>query len=343
MYAKTLRKLFFLFSTSLLFAFASWSQATIITMDADGVAFEGNLLTGTNNIGVLFFHGRGANITGNYVKQVGQTLNSQGYTTFSLANPEPSTGTGFGDYLNEEEYVDDQVFARLNAALVEMSNAGVEHVVLSGISMGSRLMTAAAAAWELGIFNPSVNITLDGLIGVSMYADYGFIAGTVDNPTSYSDFNVYDTHKNLTFLDSIPVLDIYGSKDWPAVFAADTRLNAYGGSANMYIQQKISCPPNNGTYYAWLGGTNYVPYYGVDGMDVNRCHQVRDGYLKDENGNYYLDFRVRGTIDAPVDSSILAFMESHVIPHTQVPEPSSLLLMLFGIPMLLVSIRKRKI
>lgn len=340
---KQLSKFFLACSLSLFIAYSPVSQAIVITMDAAGVPFEGQLLNGTSNIGILFFHGRGGNNNGNYVKLVGATMNAQGYTTLSLANPEPLAGTEWVDYLNEETLVDQQLFARLDAALTEMASLGVEHVVLSGISMGSRLMTTAAAAWDLGLFNPTANISLDGLVGVSMYADTGGIAGTTDNPSSLSDFNAYDTHKNLSFINSIPVLDLYGSLDPQAVVGADTRRNAYAGDPSQYVQTQIQCPPNNGQYYAFLGAGVYEPYYGTDGTSVDRCHQLRDGYVRDANGNYSLDFLVRGTIDAPLDSAFIAFMDQYVVPRTEVPEPSSLLLLVMGLPLLLLVRRKKSV
>lgn len=330
-------------AVALCLAYAPSSRAIIVTMDANGVPFDGELRVGTGNIGMLFFHGRGGNYAGNYVRQVGTTMNTLGYTTFSLANPEPTTGnTSWPEYVNQEDYIDDQLFARLDAALTEMAALGIEHVVLNGLSMGSRLMTAAAAAWETGIFNPTANISLQGLIGAGMYS-YTDVNPTLPNPTTIDDFNVYDVHSNLAFIQSIPVLDLFGDQDSLSAIYADTRHNAYGGADNQYVQTPINCPPRNGTYYAYLGGTSYVPYYGANNASEDRCHQLRDGYLRDENGNYYLAMRVRGTLDAPVEMAINSFMDQYVIPRTQVhvPEPGALALMLLGLPMLYLSRRRR--
>ena len=94
MYIQSVSKLLAALCLSFLLSYSAISQAVVMTLDANGTSFQGNLLTGTSNIGVLFFHGRGASFTGNYVRQVGEDLNQQGYTTFSLANPEPFAGTG---------------------------------------------------------------------------------------------------------------------------------------------------------------------------------------------------------------------------------------------------------
>lgn len=309
------------------------AQAVPITLDAGGTTFGAELKTGTSNIGVLFFHGRGGSNDGNFVRQVGTALNGQGYTTLSLDNPTaPGGSTAWLDYVVNEDTIDDQVFAYIDAALVEIANRGVEHIVLAGLSLGSRFMTAAAAAWDLGIYNPSVNMNLVGLIGASMYPDTGepLIARTAANPTSIGDFNVLDVESNLAFIDSLPVMDLYGNKDSKAVNFADARRNAYGGDPGQYVQSAIDCPAVDGSYYAWLGGNTYVTY------DENRCHQLRDGYLPDGNGGYYKAFNVRG----PMINEISAFMGSHVIPATQVSEPSGLLLMFLGLPILLVSRKK---
>ena len=173
--------------------------------------------------------------------------------------------------------------------------------------------------------------------------DYFDANPTPPNPNSIDDFNVLDIHSNLAFIHSIPVLDLFGNQDWPSVVYADERRNAYGGAGNQYVQAAISCPPNNGTYYAYLGGTNYVPYYGSDGTSPDRCHQLRDGYLRDQNGNFYLAMRVRGTVNAPVELAISSFMDQYVVPRTevQVPEPGALTLMLLGLPLLYLSRRRR--
>jgi len=323
------------------------THAAVVTMDANGTAFQGNLRAGdpTNNVGILFFHGRGGNMNGNFVKHVGKTMATSGYTNFSLANPEPSTGTSWASYVNEEDLVGAQVIARLDTALTEMANRGIEHVVFAGISLGARLMTAAVAAWDQGLFSPTSNINLVGLIGASMYPETGapIIARTPSNPTSISDINFYDVEKNMTLINTVPVLDIYGSNDPRAINFAPARRAAYSGSPSEYVQTEITCPADNGTYYAWLGGNNYVPYYDHTSSDpYNRCHQLRDGHLADGSGGYYKALVLRETLTAPVETSILAFMDKQVLPQTQfVPEASSLFLLLAGLPLLFVGFRNR--
>lgn len=328
-------------------AISTQSHAVVVSMDANGVAFQGNLRAGdpTNNVGILFFGGRGGNMNGNFVKHVGKTMATAGYTNFSLSNPEPAAGTSWASYVNDEEFIGQQVIARLDAALTEMANRGIEHIVFAGISLGSRFMTAAVAAWEQGLFTPTANINLVGLIGASMYPETGTptLARTPSNPASISDINFYDIEKNMALNDSVPVLDIYGDNDPKAAIFAPARRAAYGGNPSEYVQAEVACPADNGTYYAWLGGNNYVSYYDHASADpYKRCHQLRDGYLSDGNGGFYKDLVLRETINAPVERSILAFMDQHVLPQTQsVPEASSIWILLAGLPLLLVGFRKR--
>lgn len=327
----------------LLLGFVSAAHAVPITLDANGTSFGAELLTGSNNVGVIFYHGRGSNPKGNVVKQLQNNLNAGGYTTLSLSNPVPTTGTAFSSYENEEASINDQVFARLDAALVELANQGVQHVVLSGFSLGSRFMTAAAAAWQQGIFDPGVNIDLLGLVGAGMHSNFYTSTPTASNPTSLSDFNVLDTMSNLTFINSLPVLDIYGSLDAQSVAYAGARSSAYGGNPGQYVQTQLECPPNDGTYYARLfvnGSYQFKPYY-VTGDNGKRCHQLRDGWTLDANGNYVDTFHIRTNADAPLQTSVDAFFAQSIMPQVSAPEPGTLLLMLIGLPLLL-NVGRRK-
>ena len=322
--------------------FSSWGYAANITLN-DGVSnFSGNLRAGdpTNNVGVIFFHGRGSNYNGNFVKQVGRTLadSGAGYTTFSLSNPVPSTGTSFSSYITEEDFMGELAIARLDAAMSEMANRGIENIVFAGISLGSRFMTGAAAAWEQGLFSPSSNMNLVGLIGAGMYPETGPTT-TPSNPTTLNDINFLDTKGNIALLSSTPVLDLYGSNDPRAAGNTNARRLAYGGDPTQYVQAEIDCPPDNGTYYAWLGGSSYVPYYDTTpGADrYKRCHQLRDGYLSDGNGGFIKDMTLRDSLDAPVELAITNFLENQVAEKiNSVPESSTLLLMLTGLPLLFI-------
>lgn len=312
------------------------THAVPVTLDANGTSFGAELLTGSSDIGVIFYHGRGQNPSGDVVRHLQTSLNNRGYTTLSLENPVPVGGTSYANYAAQEGYIDDQVFARLNAALTEMANNNVQHVVLSGFSLGSRFMTASAAAWNAGIFTPGVNIDLLGLVGVGMYGSLGGSAPTAANPMTLDDFNVLHTHSNLAFIDAIPVLDLFGSNDLQAVANAGIRSGAYGGGPGMYVQTQLTCPPNNGTYYARVNG-NFVPYYGADGTDDRRCHQMRNGWLPDGNGGFVESHIMRNSDATPLEQTVSDFFDNHIQPRVAVTETSPLLLMLLGLPLMLVA------
>ena len=327
----------------LLLGLANTAHAVPITLDANGTSFNAELLTGSSNVGVIFYHGRGSTPTGNVVNQLRNSLNSNGYTTLSLSDPIPTTGTAFSAYENEEASINDQVFARLDAALAELASQGIQHVVLSGFSIGSRFMTAAAAAWQQGIYNPGVNIDLLGLVGVGMHSAFATSTPTAANPTSLSDFNVLDTMSNLAFLDSLPTLDVYGDQDTQSAALAGARANAYGGNPSLYTQAQLECPPNNGTYYAKskTSSTGWELYYGADGSNTNNCHRLLDGWTLDASGNYVDSFHVRTNSSAPLQTAVNDFFARYIVPQVSAPEPGTLLLMLVGLPLLLLT-RKRR-
>jgi len=291
---------------------------------------------------VIFYHGRGSSPTGNVVNQLRNSLNADGYTTLSLSDPIPTTGsTAFSSYESEEAYINDQVFARLDAALADLAGQGIQHVVLSGFSLGSRFMTAAAAAWQQGIFNPGVNIDLLGLVGVGMDTNIVNSSPTASNPTNLSDFNVLDTMSNLGFINSLPVLDVYGNNDVQASSNAGNRSAAFGGDPSLYMQTQLECPPNDGTYYAHVlvnGVYQYESYY-LNGSD-KRCHQLLDGWTIDANGNYVDTFHVRTNASAPLQTAVSSFFTRYIVPQVSAPEPGTLLLMLIGLPMLLLARKK---
>jgi len=326
---------------SALIMLSSISHASVITMNDGTSTFQGNLLDGAtgNNVGIIFFHGRGGNYNGNFVKHVGRTLadSGNGYTTFSLNNPVPSTGTSFSSYINEEDFMGELVIARLDAAITEMASRGIENIVFAGISLGSRFMTGAAAAWEQGLFSPSSNMNLVGLIGASMYPETT-ATPTPANPTSLSDIDFLDTKGNIALLKTTPVLDLFGSNDPKAANNSNARRLAYGGDSSQYVKSEIECPADNGTYFAWLGGSTYVPYYDHTSSDpYNRCHQFRDGYLSDGNGGYYKDMTLRDSLTAPVETAITHFLDNQVQAKIRsVPEASSIMLLLVGLTLLFV-------
>ena len=315
-----------------------WAHAVPIALNAGGTPFGAELLVGSSSTGVVFFHGRGQSPDGDVVRHLRHSLHVLGYTTLALENPVPAGGTAFANYAAQESTIDDQVFARLDAGLSELSSRGVQQVVLSGFSLGSRFMTAATAAWDSGIYSPTANVDLLALVGVGMYGSLGGSAPTTAPPLVIGDFNVLDTHSNLAFIHSVPVLDLFGDQDLAATLSAGLRQAQYGGPAGLYTQGSLACPPNNGSYYARVNGL-FEPYYGADQTDYNRCHQLRNGWLPDGQGGFVESFIVRGAAAAPLEATVAAFLAS-TLPSNQIPEPPALALTL-GALLTLLGFRRR--
>jgi len=310
------------------------AYAVPITLNDGTFDFSAELRTGSSDLGVIFFHGRGQHPNGDVVRHLGTSLNDRGHTTLSLSNPVPASGlTDFQSYANGEDYIDDLVFARLGVALNNFSSQGINRVVLSGFSLGSRFATASAAAIDQGMIDLSgYGMELVGLVGVGMYSS---LAGSA--PTTANDLNVLDTIGNLALINSINVLDIYGSNDTQAVVNAGLRRTSFAGKPDFYEQKIIDCPPNDGTYYARSNGV-YVPYY--KNGNVNRCHQLRSAYTFDGT-NYTLDpnYSLRNSANAPLESIVGDFFTRHFETVT-VSEPASILLLFLGLPLLLI-VRQR--
>jgi len=286
---------------------------TEITLDTGTETFTGLLLEGSDNpnVGVVFFHGRGQHPDGDVVHHLRNSLHADGYTTLSLENPIPVTGnTSFDDYKTYEDTIDNQVFARATAAVNELRarNSRIDTIVISGFSLGSRFATAIAAAWEQGLLTDISNgIELAGLVGAGMYTGIGATTPTVIPPGSTDDINVYDTLNNLRLIANIPVLDIYGDLDTSAASLAAARLTAFKGEPGIYTQVALTCPNfNTENWYARSNGLA-VPY------EENRCHQLRNGFLTEENAvNQAVDFRLRGTPEAPLESSASEWLAANV-------------------------------
>lgn len=292
---------------------------TEITLDTGTETFTGLLLEGSDspNVGVVFFHGRGQHPDGDVVRHLRNSLHADGYTTLSLENPVPVTGnTSFDDYKTHEDTIDDQVFARATAAVNELvsRNSRIDTLIISGFSLGSRFATAVAAAWEQGLLiGISPGIELAGLVGAGMYSGIGATSPTIIPPATTDDINVYDTLRNLELIAGIPVLDIYGHLDSSAADLAPARRAAYAGNPDAYTQAELTCPDfNTETWYARSGGLA-VPYA------ENRCHQLRNGFLTEEDAiNQNVNFRLRGTPDAPLESSASEWIAANV-PLTPAP------------------------
>jgi len=326
----------YLFGALLTMAITHVSQAGTISLSTGTENFNGLLLegSGTPNVGVIFFHGRGQTPDGDVVRHLRKSLNTDGYTTLSIDNPVPSSGTSsFSNYLSDESVIEAQVFSYFNAAVDSLvaSNNNIDTIVIGGFSLGSRFATATAAAWEQGLLDVNSNVTLAGLLGVGMYSSIGTTAASTS-----SNINVYDTINNLGLISSIPVLDMYGNLDSSAAnFAAD-RMNAFAGDDLSYTQAALGCPGFNDTSYFTRNQGVAVSY------TENRCHQLRNGYLTESDAinQTNADVVLRGSADAPLESTASNWMANNV-PLTAVPVPAAV--WLFGSGFIgLIAVARRK-
>jgi hypothetical protein len=188
-------------------------------------SFNGRLLDGSPGArtGVVLLHGRTGNADSVVVSELRRSINAIGYTTLSIDEPVPSAGTGFSDYVNDvtgEYLVFPELYARVRTAINELENRGIEEVVLLGFSLGSRMASAHVARGQID------EIPITGMIGIGMYGN------------SIDPLNTVYTLDEI----SVPVFDIYGDNDSPAVSTAAARLAAYrSGSGTSYTQVMVEC------------------------------------------------------------------------------------------------------
>ena len=330
-----MNKTYLFLAAVLAISITSVAQAVTISLSTGTENFNGLLLEGSGspNVGVIFFHGRGQTPNGDVVRHLRKSLNTDGYTTLSIDNPVPSSGTSFSNYLSNESIIESQIFSYFNAAVDSLvaSNNNIDTIVIGGFSLGSRFATATAAAWEQGLLGVNSNVSLAGLLGVGMYSNIG----TTDVSTS-SNINVFDTINNLGLISSIPVLDMYGNLDSSAAnFAAD-RMNAFAGNPLSYTQVALGCPGFDTTSYYTRDQGAAVSY------TENRCHQLRNGYLTEADAinQTNADVVLRGSADAPLELTASNWMANNA-PLSAVPIPSAV--WLFGSGLIgLVGVARRK-
>ncbi len=229
-------------------------QATPISLSTASGSFGGEFLQGAGspNVGIILLHGRGLTPDSAVTRQLRNSLNNAGYSTLAIENPVPADSNGngsntdFSDYAADvsaggANYVFPETYARVRAASSYMQSLGVDQIVLSGFSLGSRLAAAVVARGQ-----HAGDVPIVGLLNVGMYGN------------SIDPLNVVDTLDEIT----IPVLDIYGDGDTNAVTTAAARVAAYGGAPTDYLQIALDCPAISLTY------------------SVNDCHKLRGNNLK---------------------------------------------------------------
>ncbi len=233
---------------------AGTAQATSISLSTGSGVFGGELLQGAGSpkVGVILLHGRGLTPNSAVTRQLRNSLNHDGYSTLAIENPVPADyngngiNTDFFDYLGDigstgANYVFPETYARIRASSAYLQSLGVNQIVLSGFSLGSRLAAAHIARGQ-----QAGDLPIVGLLNVGMYGN------------SIDPYNVVYTLDEIT----IPVLDIYGDEDVNAVTTAAARVAAYAGASGDYLQVALDCPAISSTY------------------SVNDCHKLRGNNLK---------------------------------------------------------------
>ncbi|MDH5228819.1 MAG: alpha/beta hydrolase family protein [Gammaproteobacteria bacterium] len=220
-----------------------------------------------NGVGVVLIHGRGGNPDAAVVRQLRHDLYDRGYSTVSIQAPVPSSFVE-GDSANQppfDEYENDvngnnlvfpETYARIRTAINRLAQHNVNKIVLIGFSMGSRMVVAHVALGQVD------ELEIIGLIGVGMRGDGAGVLGST---------SVMDEVGAL----AIPVLDLYGDKDFNAVNTYNDRYQAYiagGGDSNDYTQSILNCPELSANY------------------TQNDCHKLRGG--------------LKGTASAPLETDV---------------------------------------
>ncbi|MEJ2687967.1 MAG: hypothetical protein P8124_12350, partial [Gammaproteobacteria bacterium] len=165
----------------------------------DGLLRDG---TGAPSVAVVLLHGRGSTSDGPVVHELRISLHDAGYTTFSLDEPVPTTGTAFSDYISDvynANYVFPETYARLRAAIdwLHSNRPSINKVVVLGFSMGSRMGSAFMA---YGGLPTNVTVPVVGYVGIGMYATSG--VDPLDIGITLTKWTI-----------APPVLDLYGSAD----------------------------------------------------------------------------------------------------------------------------------
>lgn len=330
-------------------------------------AFDARLRTGSTygDIGVIMMHGRydhdaamaaSAYTEAAVVSPLQHSLNKAGFTTLSIQSPlfvdvaDGANGyTLFNYYRNHESLLDQEVFNRITASANYLyDNYGVTRFVLAGHSLGSRYVTASAAAWQNDLLDPylhSTSMTLLGLVGAGMVTDGATSGSVLGTPISLvgstlSDINVLDTLGNLNHVNGLQVLDLQTTGDLTALDSALARSLNGGAVAASYTQHTLDSP---------MG----YPYLNADGTiyGENDAHKFGNGYLlaSDYDAKYGAgsctetlcldpDYFLSGDGATSV-GSMDTYVSGWVT--TAVPEPSTWLMFSVGLMGVFVAGRRR--
>lgn len=203
---------------------ASQDNTLELTLDSanhgGGDRFQGLSLKGTGDVGVVLIHGRSnTHADSPPVGILRRSLNELGYTTLSIARPDPKAGDEFEYYEqgpDEDPYVFPESYARTRAAMAALQKHGAEKVLLLGFSMGARNLCAFLA--EEGGKGP---LPVAGFLGLGLGTNG---KGRVSALTTVGRV-------------AVPTVDIYGKGDAAVAKDAAARKAAYeAGPGSAYTQ-----------------------------------------------------------------------------------------------------------
>ncbi len=189
----------------------------VIQLDTGGTTFAAVEMAPDQDArgAVILLHGRGFHA--DWPENIGPlrvALTESGWHTLSLQLPVLEKSAKYFDYLP----ILPDAIPRIDAALSHLKNQGINKVVLLAHSCGAHM----AMLW----LEQSNGNGIDAFIGIGMGAtDY---QQPMRHPFPFASL-------------SIPVLDLYGERDYPAVHRlAPERLALMTKAANPYSQQIVA-------------------------------------------------------------------------------------------------------
>mgnify|MGYP000881541630 CR=1 FL=1 len=185
--------------------------------------FQGLLLEGSSDVGVILIHGRSdTHADSPPVGLLRRSLNEPGYSTLSIARPDPKAGDeweGYDEGPGYDPYVFPESYARTRTAMAELAKHGAKKVLLLGFSMGSRNLSAFLSEED-----GKGPLPVAGFLALGLGTNGN---GLVSGLTTIGKVKV-------------PVYDIFGKGDGNAGKDAAERQSLYeAGPGSSYTQIKI--------------------------------------------------------------------------------------------------------
>jgi len=187
-----------------------------VWLDADGQKFLSIYTEATSDPvrgGVILVHGSGAHPNWQDVIHPLRTqLPERGWSTLSVQMPVLANDAEYQEYAP----LFDEVAPRLDAAVDYLKQQGIDHILLVAHSLGS----AMSAYYLSSGSRPDIS---------------GFVAIGMPGPRPDKRMNTLETLKKI----SIPLLDLYGSKDLEGVLSSASDRKAGAAQNSTYSQQVV--------------------------------------------------------------------------------------------------------